>query len=127
MASLFQNREYQALPEQEKFDHEIEAETQTQSLPTHPRSQGRSKKFYIAIASLIAVVLLAFVGIASSWTSSTDIPPDFADAVPMDDESREFLANLGRAGDQQYLLGVGKADITGLVATCENEYIDSMY
>ncbi|KAH7317703.1 neutral/alkaline nonlysosomal ceramidase-like protein [Rhexocercosporidium sp. MPI-PUGE-AT-0058] len=113
MSSLFQNREYQALPEQEKFDNVVVAETQNPSLPV--RSQGRSKKFYIAISSLIAVALLAFVGFASSWTTSTNTPPDFADAVPMDDESREFLANLGRAGDQQYLLGVGKADITGPV------------
>ncbi|KAL2065485.1 hypothetical protein VTL71DRAFT_3155 [Oculimacula yallundae] len=111
MFSLLQSREYQALPEQEKHDNE--AETETTIVPV--RDQGRSKKFYISIASLIAVALLAFGGFASTWTSSPDNHGDFTDAVHMDDESREFLAKLGRAGDQQYLLGVGKADITGPV------------
>lgn len=38
----------------------------------------------------------------------------------MDEESRDFLSGLARAGDQQYLLGVGKADITGWVLTCRD-------
>ena len=118
MSSLFQNREYQALPDQEK--HQNEAENETPAIPS--RSQARSKKFYFAIASLIAVGLLALVASTSPWASEAEPVPGLADAMPMDDESREFLANLGRAGDQQYLLGVGKADITGYVETLEGVY-----
>lgn len=118
MSSLSQNRGYQALSEQEK--HQNEAENETPAVPG--RRQARSKKFYFAIASLIAVGLLALVAFTSSWTSEAEPVPDLAAAMPMDDESREFLANLGRAGDQQYLLGVGKADITGYVETIKSVY-----
>ncbi|CZS98142.1 related to ceramidase [Rhynchosporium agropyri] len=110
MFSLVQKREYQALPEQEKHH---DSETQIVAVPV--RSHGKCRKFHITVASLIIVTLLAFVGIASAWINSPGALPEVHDAMPMDDESREYLAKLGRAADQQYLLGVGKADITGPV------------
>ncbi len=107
--SLFQNSEYQALPIEEKSEHAAET-------PRISTRSGRSKKLYIAVVSLISITLLAFVGFTTIWRSSSPAaspPPSLKDAVPVDEESRDFLSGLARAGDQQYLLGVGKADITG--------------
>lgn len=108
--SLFQGSRYKALPRDDKNEHETGS---PENMASKPR--GWSKKLLLALFALLAAALLAFVPLAwvlSSGAEST-APPSVADAIPMDDESRGFLTSLARAGDQQYLLGVGKADITG--------------
>lgn len=114
--SLFQNSEYKPLPAEEKHEHEAET-------PQISAKEGRGKKFYIALATLIAIALLPFIGFGFARTTSETSDasaPSLHDAEPMDEKSKEFLSGLARAGDQQYLLGVGKADITGSVLARPN-------
>lgn len=74
-----------------------------------PTSSRWSKKAiaFGASALLLSVSLLVFGGSKLMVKNTTDIE------TPVGEDQSEWLANAARATGDQYLLGVGKADITG--------------
>ncbi|RDL31399.1 Uncharacterized protein BP5553_09608 [Venustampulla echinocandica] len=94
--------EYVALPAQEKV------EAGPQDGPD--KTLRRSNAFLATLLSVLFLTLvLAGLGTAALWTPSTSA------TEPRVDDSEAFREHLTRATGDQYLLGVGKADITGPV------------
>ncbi|KAH8601598.1 Neutral/alkaline nonlysosomal ceramidase [Bisporella sp. PMI_857] len=88
------------LSEDEKFDNEI---------PDLPRRSKWSKKGMACVASVVLMAALFLVVGTTAWVAKTP------DVTPMSDKpAEEWLARTRATGDT-YLLGVGKADITGPV------------
>jgi hypothetical protein len=98
----FQRAEYEPLPAEEKqaVDQEV--------TPVHTKSSRWSKK---SIASIIALVSLFSILAAITTTNIWTVPK----AEESVENSEEFHDYLARANGDQYLLGVGKGDITGSV------------
>jgi hypothetical protein len=98
----FQRNEYEPLPAEEKqaVDQEV--------TPLHAKSSRWSKKSMALIIALVSLFsILAVITTTNIWT-----PPTAEESV---ENSEEFHDYLARANGDQYLLGVGKGDITGSV------------
>lgn len=101
----FQSSEYQQLPVEEKVEDEQ---------PQAPVKKRNNKAFVALVVCLIAFAsLFAFLGTRSSKHDDESQQQIFEEAAEA--EFASFLNGEARATGQQYLLGVGKADITGLV------------
>ncbi|CZR64169.1 probable neutral ceramidase precursor [Phialocephala subalpina] len=101
----FQSSEYQQLPVEEKVEDEQ---------PQAPIKKRNNKAFVALVVCLIAFALLfAFLGTRSSKHDDESQQQIFEEAAEA--EFASFLNGEARATGQQYLLGVGKADITGPV------------
>jgi len=93
----FKRAEYEPLPGEEKQA----VDQEDASIPV--KSSGLRR---ITIASIITLVsLLAFLVTAKVWA-----PPIAEEPVERSEKLHDYLA---RATGDQYLLGVGKGDITG--------------
>jgi len=86
-------------------------DTRTQ-LSTHSKW---SRKGMAMIVSLLLVAALFLVAGTSAWVASTK--PE-APKVTEASSPEQFLTQAARAAGDTYLIGVGKADITGYV-TCD--------
>jgi hypothetical protein len=102
----FQSQQYQALPVEEK--QEIE---EGLDIPVDkPRRRKIIIAFCVALSSLVAVLLL--LGVTALWTSSKST----SKSLPVESPTKfpdSLLEHEIRAPGDRYLLGVGKADITG--------------
>lgn len=98
------SQQYQALPVEEKLDEE-----QPSSSP-HIRKWSKTR---VAIVFLLSF-LVSFTIVAATTRSLTRHTPTAEPSI--NDEDTEWLReHLTRATGDTYLLGVGKADITGFV------------
>jgi hypothetical protein len=101
----FQDQEYEALPVEEKLEFE-----EPEILVDQPRRRITILAFLVFILTVASV--LAIVVVATVWTT---IPlaaePPLVDS-PVDDPEL-FLEHAVRAPGDRYMIGVGKADITG--------------
>jgi neutral ceramidase len=92
------SQEYSELPVEEKLeDEELETPVRT--------SRWGKKADAWGISTAVLAILLLVVGIGA-----------FTRKVPVDNspfEDQEWLAHATRATGDSYLIGVGKADITG--------------
>jgi hypothetical protein len=103
--SPFQSSQYEAVPADEKEDDQ--QETPQSSLPV---KKQRNEAFVALVICLIAFAsLFAFLGTARSTQGSLEHTEE------AQDDPASYFMEAARATNQQYLLGVGKADITGLV------------
>lgn len=103
--SPFQSPEYQQLPVEEKVEDER---------PLVPAKKRNNKAFLALVVCLIVFAsLFAFLGTSRSSENEASRQQIFEDAAEA--EFASFLNEEARATGQQYLLGVGKADITGSV------------
>jgi len=95
--------EYEPLPADEKQAVGQEV------TPVHAKSSRWSKKSIALIAVLLFLFsILAVLAAANMWT-----PPRTEESVESSEEFHDYLA---RANGDQYLLGVGKGDVTGSAA-----------
>ena len=95
----FQVQEYEALPVEEKLDSE------EPGVPVKPpRRNPTLVAFTISLVFLVSLVVV--LGTVKAWTALTD-------TESIMDNPEALLAHAARATGDQYLLGVGKADITG--------------
>lgn len=104
--------QYSQLPSEEKED---------QTEPQTPVTGARRSQLFIAIVTLLfTLALLTLVlGFSKSWNVQTEAtsPTD-----PIDDS--EWLRKFeSRATGDEYLIGVGKADITGSVCQSYLEFL----
>jgi hypothetical protein len=96
----FQRAEYEPLPAEEK--HAVDQEV----TPLHAKPSRWSKKSIVSIIALVSLFsILAVMTTTNIWT-----PPTAKESVENLEEFNDYLA---RANGDQYLLGVGKGDITG--------------
>jgi len=95
----FQGQGYEALPVEEKLDS---------GEPEVPvKGPRRNKPLLAFIVSLVSLASLPFfLGAFKAWTT-------VAKTQSTVDNPEALLAHAARATGDQYLLGVGKADITG--------------
>lgn len=106
--SSFQTSQYEAIPVDEKVDDD-----QRETSQTSPVKRNNNKVFVGLVLCLIAFAsLFAFLGTARSTQGSLE----YSTEETAQDDSATYLMEAARATGQQYLLGVGKADITGLVS-----------
>lgn len=101
--SFFQNQQYEALPVEEKQ----ELEELHQSIANARRKRILSIFAFV----LIALSSLAFLGYVTTWqeTAAVEVPV-VEEQVP---NEKTFVEHATRAVGDRYLLGVGRADITG--------------
>lgn len=105
--SSFQHSQYEAIPVDEKVEDD-----QQDSLKTSPVKKKRNSAFVGLVICLIAFAsLFAFLGTARSTQGSLEHNTEEA----AQDDPASYFMEAARATNQQYLLGVGKADITGSV------------
>ncbi len=92
--------QYEQLPVEEKGDDE-----QLQSPPTISRAR---KIILVSAISLLTLIFALFV------LESVNLLPSKSSLPAAEEDDAEWLrANMPRTTGDQYLLGVGKADITG--------------
>lgn len=104
---LFHNQDYEVLPVEEK-DGSQEGDDQADQ-PTWRKSLFIT----VVLMSLsFIILLLVFVGISLVWTSNRLDTISLA-AEPAANIAKVLSEHEIRAPGDQYLLGVGKADITG--------------
>lgn len=106
----FSNQQYEPLPEEEKVEDALD-----------PRKGGQ-KWGKTLISILISFLALSAIVTLVSKHNATDgeALPIFPFATDFDTDrsaQEDAEAFLSRATGQQYLLGIGKADITGFVQT----------
>lgn len=104
----FESQQYEALPVEEGFE-------KTDDLPTRSRGPRWER---ILLYSLVAFVALSALVVVIRNHSLVQDPPSPTSTAKHEDvldqaAQEEAEAYLSRATGQQYLLGVGKADITG--------------
>jgi len=117
--SLSQQSEH-LLPE-EKFEDiytdEEKLENQAEQMQLPPQSKWGSKGVGF-IVSMFLVAALFLVAVTSAWVASTK--PE-AQKVAKASSAEDFLSQAARAAGDTYLIGVGKADITGY-AKCNPKF-----
>lgn len=105
-----QSSQYQPLPAEEKVSENDE------QLPQVPVRKQRNNAVIALVVCLIAFAsLFAFVGTVKTAEHSRSQQQITEETI--EDDPTAYFLEAARATDQQYLLGVGKADITGLVSS----------
>lgn len=95
------SQQYTEVPAEEKPDEDREGST------GETARWGRKSTAWAISAVLLTSLLVLLIGIGGLVMRK---PPQ---VVPSEKSSGEWLAHASRAAGDQYLLGVGKADITG--------------
>jgi len=108
----FFSQRYSELPVEEKTEDERQPEVR-------PHNSGWSKQ---SVAFIVSILLLASFIFAYGATEFTGRSSKRPAVQPVMGEA-EWLAHATRAAGDQYLLGVGKADITGYVNCLEFKYL----
>lgn len=107
--SPFHNSQYKALPAEEKVEDNQQPPLAASQTLVRKRP---NKAFVVLVIGLIAFAsLFAFLGTAKPTQDSLE----HLTQETVEDDPASYLMEAARATDQQYLLGVGKADITGSV------------
>lgn len=95
------SQEYEALPVEEKVEDELAGAA--------PKSRKRRSFFVLLFCFLSFTSLLVVVGFKNLW--AMELPISHPENL---EDPEEFLTRaLSASNGTQYLLGVGKADITG--------------
>jgi len=104
-------QQYSELPVEEKLEF----------APVLAPRKSRWSKMIVALVASLLLVSLIILGISVVRTGETIIEGSVSE--PTEADHAEWLAHAvkSRATGDQYLLGVGKADITGYVAENSNE------
>lgn len=103
--SFFQDQQYEALPVEEKQELE----------ELHQSIAKARRKRVLSIFTFVLIVLsaLAFVGYSTTWKGNSSVEvPVVEEQAP---NEKDFVEHATRAVGDRYLLGVGRADITGYV------------
>jgi hypothetical protein len=99
------SQKYLQLPVEEKVEHE--------ALDTPTQRSRWSNKVTVLVASMLLIISLLVLGLATSKVTEAETKL-VIEPVTEADHSEWVAAEMGsRATGDEYLLGVGKADITG--------------
>ena len=101
---------------EEKFEDVYTDEEKLENLTDRTQLPAQSKwsrKGMGFIVSMLLIATLFLVAITSAWVASTR--PE-SEKVAKVSSAEEFLSQAARAAGDTYLIGVGKADITGYAA-----------
>lgn len=71
------------------------------------------KRLFVWLGALISVLLLAIAFVVLGRVDYLDYSAPSTESVVDQEATKSFHDHLARAGGDEYLIGVGKADITG--------------
>lgn len=93
------------------MEEKVEDDQDSSLPPTAAKTNWKKTCIALAICLIGFASLIAFFDTKGSAQDS----PEYATEEIAEDDSASYLFEAARATGQQYLVGVGKADITGFV------------
>ena len=101
----FQPQDYEAVALEEKQENDLD-------LPVQKSKRGKAVLAFLIFGAALTALLLV-IGVSVLWTGLQQEIATSPVESPVSDIPKVFLEHEVRAPGDRYLLGVGKADITG--------------